>query len=451
MSKRVDLLKGNITSSITKLALPLMGMSFLQMLYNLVDMFWIGKLGSGAVAAVGTGGLFLWLSAGIHNLAQIGGQVLVGQSLGAGEKEKAGAYTYSALFVSVVINLIIGFSCLFFTSQITSVFNLNDPKVIKDAETYIRITGGLVIFSHLGKILTSLITTTGDSKAPLRATFIGLGFNLILDPILIFGLFGMPKLGVLGAALATVIAQITVVSMLLLYTLKDKHLFCYVNLKKKPNFDYCKRIVKLSFPTTVQATAYPLISIYISRLVAGFSDDAIAVQRIGSQVESISWLTTEGFAIAVNSFIAQNFGAGNIERAKKGFFSALGLLSIIGTFATILLVGWATPIFGLFLSEPEILVMGRDYLVIIGISQLFMCVELLAISALNAFSQTKLPAVISLTFMILRIPMATYLSQTWLGLNGIWISIAVSTILKGIFLLLGVLIFFKKGKCFQEK
>ncbi len=444
MSKRVDLLSGPIAFSLTKLALPLMGISFLQMAYNLTDMFWIGKLGPGAVAAIGTGGLLLWLSQGIHTIAQLGGQVLVAQKLGAQDKQAAARYAHAAIFLSCSITLSLGLIFMFGSAQIVSIFNLNDPQVIAQAQTYLRVTGGCVIFMLLAKLLTSLITTTGDSRTPFKATIFGLAFNMIFDPIFIFGYFGFPEMGVLGAAVATVLAQCIVLSILLFHCVKDTHLFSYIKIRSLPNVHAIIHIVRLGLPTTLQNTLFPLISIFISRLTAGFGDNAVAVQRIGSQIESISWMTTDGFAIAVNSFVAQNFGAKNYTRAKKGAHQAIVILSMFGLFSTCLLLVGARPIFQLFLSDPIVVNMGVDYLMIVGITQLFLCYEILSSNILNAFGKTMYPAVISTVFTAMRIPIALLLTSTVLGLNGIWWALTLSTLFKGSCLLAVALYFLRK-------
>ncbi len=438
MKKKIDLLNGNITKSLTALALPLMGMSFLQMAYNLTDVFWIGRLGAGPVASVGTGGLLLWLAMGVYMLAQIGGQVFVGQNLGAKNYKKAADYAYGSIVLCVVIAIILGLTFTLATDPIISFFKLNDPTVVQDAKDYIAITGGLVIFSLLAKLITTLTTVTGDSKTPFIATGIGLVFNMVFDPILIFGLFGFPKLGVIGAAIATVLAQFIVLAVLLFNARKDKTLFCHIKLSHLPKFEIYQKIIKLGLPTTIQSILYPVISMYISRMVAGFGDGAVAVQRVGSQIESISWMTTDGFAIAVNSFIAQNYGAGNVKRAKEGYYKAFKILSCIGVFATLLLIFGAKPIFGIFLSEPQVLAMGASYLVILGFSQWFMCIEILSSSAMNAFSKTFIPAFINIVLTGIRIPLAYILSATALGIDGIWWSISISTIGKGICLFIAI-------------
>ncbi len=441
MAKRVNLLSEPIHLALIKLSLPLMGMSFIQMAYNLTDIFWIGRLGAGPVASVGTGGLLLWFSMGIHTIAQLGGQVYVAQNLGAGKMKEAGQYATAALLLSSGISAMLG--CLFFfaTTPIVSFFQLNNASVIADAEVYIKVTGGWIIFSLLAKLLTALITTTGDSKTPFIATSVGLIFNIILDPILIFGWFGMPALGVLGAALATVIAQMIVFVLLALQICKRQHLFAHVLMRDNlPTPKVFVRIIKLGWPTTIQATFFPVISMVISRFVAGFGDEAVAVQRIGSQIESISWMTAEGFSVAVNSFMAQNYGAGNWKRTKDGYYQALLMLGGVGLLNTALLIFGSTAIFSLFIDDATVIAMGGAYLVILGISQFFMCLEILSLSAMNALGRTKTPACVSIVFTGLRIPMAIVLSATVLGLTGIWWSIAISTILKGIFLALAIII-----------
>ena len=416
MSKRVDLLNGKIAVSLTRLALPLMGMSLIQMAYNLTDMLWIGRMGADSVAAVGSAGLFMWLSMGVNTLAQVGGQVRVAQKIGAGEMQQAADYAQTAIWLSLGLSALLGAIYTFGATPLIGFFRLNSPAVIAAAEVYLRVVGIGLIFSCGAKTMISLITITGNSRTPFVATTIGLIVNIVLDPILIFGMAGMPKLGVFGAALATVIAQVVVFALVAVYAAKDTHLFGRMKFFSLPNTAYAKDILKLSLPATMQNILFPSISMIISRLVASFGDGAVAVQRVGSQIESISWMTAEGFATAVNSFVAQNYGAGNNKRARRGYYTSLIILSLWGCFSTMALVIWAAPLFKLFIPDADILTMGVDYLVILGYSQLFMCIEILTTSAFNGFGQTMLPATINVTLTAARIPAAYFLSATALGL-----------------------------------
>ena len=137
MSKRVNLLEGNILSSLTRLALPIMATSLVNMAYNMTDMIWIGRVGPGAVAAVGAAGMYMWLSQGIAVLARMGGQVKVDQSLGAGDAPLAGRFAQNSLQLGLLLSTIFTLIMLVFNKPLIGFFNLNDPTVVRDARTYL--------------------------------------------------------------------------------------------------------------------------------------------------------------------------------------------------------------------------------------------------------------------------------------------------------------------------
>lgn len=142
MRKTIDLLHGPVLSSLTRLAIPIMATSLIQMAYNLTDMIWIGRVGSNAVAAVGAAGMYMWLSNGLVALARMGGQVNVGYALGAGQKETAGESASGALWLCVLMGVIYGLGCALFASPLIGFFHLNSPVVISDARIYLQITCG---------------------------------------------------------------------------------------------------------------------------------------------------------------------------------------------------------------------------------------------------------------------------------------------------------------------
>ena len=406
MARQVDLLKGNILRSLTLLALPIMGSQLVQMAYNLTDMIWIGRVGAGAVAAVGAAGMFMWLSNGMAVLPRMGGQVKVAQSIGAGDIEAAGRYAAAALQMGGVMSLAYTAAMLVGAGPLIGFFRLNSAEVEAQARAYL----------------------------PFFAMAVGLGANIVLDPVLIFGAGPFPKWGVAGAAVATVAAQGIVFALLARYAVQDQTLFAHVRLKRPAARDELAAIAKVSGPATAMNIIFPLIGMVIARLVAGWGDAAVAVQKVGSQIESISWMTADGFAAAVNSFIAQNCGAGNLRRARRGFGAAFLLMTVWGILCSALLIFCAAPIFRFFIPEADVLPMGVDYLVILGYSELFMCWEILVGGAYAGFGNTLPSSVVSIVFTGLRIPAAIALSATALGLSGVWWSISISSIFKGVIL-----------------
>ena len=444
MKKNIDLLNGPVLMSLTRLAIPIMATSLIQMAYNLTDMIWIGRIGSNAVAAVGAAGMFMWLSNGLASLPKMGGQVNAGYSLGAGRSDDAAGYSLSALLLSALFGLAFGLVCAVFASPLIGFFKLNSPSVIADAESYLKITCGLVVFSFLNQTFTGIFTAIGNSRAAFLATTTGLAVNIFLDPVLIFGFGPIPATGVTGAAIATVGAQLIVTLMFLYFAAKDEVIFRKMNIRRKPDMHYSAAIMRIGLPTSVQSRMFTGISMIIARMIAGYGDAAVAVQKVGSQIESISWMTAEGFAAAVNSFIAQNYGAGNRTRIRKGYTCAMGVVFVWGIVCTLLLMLCPGPIFRIFITEAAVLPLGIDYLVILGVSQLFMSAEITTAGAFSGYGKTIPPSVISIVFTVLRIPLALVLCRTPLALNGIWWSITISSILKGVLLLAWFLHFLRK-------
>lgn len=435
MQKNIDLLHGPVLPSLTKLALPIMATSLVQMAYNMTDMIWIGRIGSNSVAAVGAAGMYMWLSNGFATLSKMGGQVNVGHALGSGRTAAATKYAATAIQLTTILGLLLGLLSVLFAAPLIGFFKLTSPAVIADATIYLKVTCGCVIFSFLNQTFSGILTATGNSKSAFLSTATGLVVNIVLDPVLIFGVGPFPELGVLGAAIATVIAQFIVMLMFIYFAYKDKVVFHNIKLFQPPKASHVADLVRIGLPTAVQSLFFTGISMIISRLVAGYGDAAIAVQKVGTQIESISWMTAEGFAAAVNSFTAQNYGAGYHARVKKGYKSAMGVVLIWGVICTLLLIFLPSPIFRAFIPEAAILPMGVDYLMILGVSQLFMCVEITTSGAFAGLGKTLPPSIVAVVLTIARIPMAMVLSQTGLGLNGIWWSITISSIFKGIALL----------------
>ena len=426
--KKVNLLEGKIFSTLMTLALPIMGTSLIQMAYNLTDMIWIGRMGASAVAAVGSAGMYMWLSNGISTLAKMGGQVNVGQAIGSGNKKKALQYSEATIQLGIVFGIVFGIISLLFHKQMIGFFDLNSSGVISQAEIYLIVTCGFVVVNFLNQIFTSLMTAIGNSHHPFIATTVGLVVNIVLDPVFIFTF----HLGVLGAAIATVIAQVIVLMMMIYYARKDQVLFDEFHLFRKLPMDTFKRILKVGLPTGIQSMCFTFISMVIARFIAGYGDVAIAVQKVGSQIESISWMSAEGFGSALNAFVAQNYGNDNIERVQKGTYSALRTCMLWGVFTTLVLLVFPQFIFQIFISEKDVIPLGVDYLQILAFSQLFMCIESTLAGALNGLGKTFIPSCVSTVLTAARIPMVMVLSATFLGLNGIWWAISISSIFKGI-------------------
>lgn len=435
MERTKQLTEGPIFKALIELALPIMASSFLGTVYNITDMAWIGILGAKAVAAVGVGGMYLWLSQGLSTLARVGGQVHVAQCFGKGKKEEAASYAGAALKLTLLFAVFFSALCLIFTGPLVAFFRLGDAETVTRAVTYLRIAGGLVVFSYLNVVLTGLYTAQGNSKTPFFANFSGLLVNLIMDPVLILGIGIFPRLDEAGAAFATVGAQavVTIVFAVDIVRKKDtENVLGRLNLLGKTEKRFYKGIFKIGGPAAVQGTVYCGISMILARMAAGFGAAAVAVQRVGGQVESLSWNTADGFGVAMNAFCGQNYGAGKLDRVKEGYRLSVWTMGLWGSFILLVFLLFPHTLSSVFFHEKEVVEISVDYLIAIGFSEPFMCVELMTVGALSGLGKTKLCSVISISLTAARIPLAVLLCSLSLGLNGIWWAMSVSSICKGI-------------------
>ena len=439
-SHHVDLLNEAIAPALTRLALPIMTTSLVQMLYNLTDMAWIGRLGAGAVTAVGSAGMYTWFSQGFAIFARTGGQVKTAHCLGAGENDSAAQYARGALQLGILFAVLYGLVSLFGASRLIGFFKLNSPEVIAQAEWYVRIACGLVIFSYLNAILTGLLTAAGNSRTPFIVNVAGLVFNVVLDPVLIFGIGPFPELGVSGAAAATVTAQALVSLLFFKAVLREKVLFPHLRLWVLVPVKVWREIVRIGVPSAVQNLIYAGISMILTRLITGWGDLAVAAQRVGSQIESVSWMVGDGFSAAVNAFLGQNYGAKRYDRVRRGYFCAIAMTAAWGLCTTFLLIGMARLLFSIFLQEEEVMAIGVNYLRIVGLSQMFMMVEQTSIGAFSGLGRTLYPSIVSVTFTSARIPVAVLLSSV-MGLSGIWWALSISSMVKGCILFVSFVVF----------
>lgn len=446
MDRNINLKEGDITSALLKLALPIMGTSFIQMLYSLTDMMWLGRLSTNAVAAAGAVGFFMWLGMSLVLISQIGVSVGVSQAHGRDDIEEAKEYISNGIKLNIVIGLIYGVFLLVFRKQVIGFFNLDNIEAVSMGIQYLIIIASGIVFHFINPVFSAIFNASGNSVTPFKATSIGLIANIILDPLLIFGIGPFPKLGIRGAAFATVMAQIIVTLIFLMITRKNKVLFSDLNIFGLAKKDYIKKITKLGIPASIQSAAHAIISMILTRILAQWGATAIAVQSIGSQVESISWMTAEGFSQAIAAFTGQNYGARKFERVEKGFYKGAQMAGTIGVFATFLLIFGGRFIFKIFTPEDALAIeQGTVYLRILGYSQFLMTLEIASAGVFNGLGKTHIPATIGIALNLLRIPMAIVFSSTMLEMTGVWWSISISSILKGLVLTVLVIYMFKKG------
>ncbi|MCL2065189.1 MAG: MATE family efflux transporter [Candidatus Cloacimonetes bacterium] len=447
MKYKIDLTTGNIALKLTKVSLPIMFTSFIQMAYQLTDMFWVGRLGSGAVAAIGSAGFFGWLGMSIAFMAKIGTEVCIAQAAGRNDQESVKNYMINGLGLAVLLTSIYASLIFIFAPSLINFFNLgtdvNSYNPTSNAISYLRIISFGMVLTFTHPTFSAIYNGLGKTKLPFYIMSTGLLCNMVLDPLLIFGIGPFPKMGVQGAAIATVIAQILVTTQFVLSIKKNfdfiKGVKCFFNISK----EYYLKIMKIGFPPSIQSALFAIIAILIARIISQWGPIPIAVQRIGSQIEALAWMTAGGFSTALSAFVGQNYGAGLNKRVWEGYLTAFSIMSGIGIFVSLLLYIFPEFLFSIFVKEADTIHQGIVYLKILAYSQLFMCIEIMTQGAFNGLGKSMPPSIVGITFNILRIPTAIILSGI-IGLNGIWWSISGSSIFKGVILVIWFVLFYQK-------
>jgi len=430
-----NLTEGPITSQIVRLTLPILGTSFVQMAYNLTDMLWLGRVGSHAVAAVGIASYFTWIGVSIMLIGRIGAEVGVSQSLGAKDKVRANHFALNAVTLVFVLSAIYGIITWLFAKELVSFFHVNNSGVEASAISYIRIIsiGSLLYYSN--PTFSGIINGTGNSKLPFRINAVGLLANVVLNPILIFGWGPIPGLGSDGSAIATVISQ-AIVLFLFIFTIgSGRSALGKIRMRLEFHWNFVRKVIQVGTPVALHSILFASFAVALARIIAPWGAMPIAVQSVGAQIEALSWMTAGGFSTALGVFTGQNFGAGKWDRIFKGYFTTISISGAIGILVTICFLLFGREIFTLFLREEEAIALGVRYLSILALSQFFMCIEITTGGVFNGMGKTIPPSLVGITITGLRIPLAIYLSQPQMfGVTGVWWSITLTSILKGIVL-----------------
>ena len=424
-----DLTRGPIFRGLISLAVPMMGAQLVQMLYNLTDMFWLGRLGSEQLAASGAVGLYMWLSVSPMLIGNIGAGIGVSQSVGRGERDRAKAYAQTAFLLNAALGLLYGAVMIVFHRQMIGFFAFREQTVVHDAELYLVIVSAAIPLTYLSAVMSSTFTAAGNSRVPFICNFIGMTLNIGLDPLLIF----VAGMGIGGAAAATAIGQAIVCALLFIMIKRHKDRpFESINYFVLPAVGDIRQILRWAIPTSVEGFLFTFLAMVTSRREAFFGADAMAISRVGSQIESLTWLLGGAFGSALITFIGQNYGAKRWERINETFRLASIALFCYGAVVCFIMVVPGRYIFALFLPDPAFTGMSLAYLRILAIAQIPMCMEGAASNAFRGLGRTTPPAIVNTTCNVLRVIFVYLLSMSALGLNGIWVGITASHLVKGV-------------------
>ena len=420
--RRKEILEGSIPRTLVVLSVPLIIGQMIQVLNNLIDTFWLGRLGRVAVSAP----TMSWpLLAPLFFLAGgllMGGMSLISRLAGAGRGKDLEVVIPNFLYLMVLAGVLV-FAVVFPIFPL--LFRaLSTPESIMGAvKVYFGTVALGIPFLFAGMGANTVLRALGDTYTPFYINLASVLLNLLLDPILIFGF----SLGVEGAAIATTLANIFL-SVSAIYVLIRRSLLKIVKIDRS----IWKGLLGIGGPTALGNLLTGLHISVIMKIVASFGVVAVAAYGIGARL--LSFINTLIFGVSGGNSIVlgQNVGKGNIERARRSLWITTGGLILVMGALAILLFLWAEPVYRLFIEDPAVVRVGTQFLRIYVWSVVFFALFLPTIRALKVVGKAKLAAGIDiLRTWGIRVPLV-YLLSVFMGLAGVWWGLLLESAFEGI-------------------
>ena len=422
-----DFTKGSLNRAILLLAIPMVLEMVLESLFAVVDVFWVGRLGADAVATVGLTESLLSLVFAVGLGLSLSTTAMVARRIGEKDPEGAAVAGVQAIAIGLAVSLLVGIPSFFFAPQLLKLMGAS-PQIIATGSGYARIAlggSGVIMLLFLNN---AIFRGAGDAAIAMRLLWVSNIINLILDPCLIFGWGPFPKLGVTGAALATLTGRSIGVLYQFYRLLRGSERIRILRSQIRLDLPVLLRLLRVSLTGILQFAIAHTSWIGLVRIVSIFGSAALAGYTIAIRIVIFVLLPSWGLSNAAATLVGQNLGAKQPERAEKsvwrtGFYNML-FLGGIGLFFTI----FATPIVSLFTQDPQVVPLAASCLRIISYGNIGYAYGMVMLQAFNGAGDTVTPTIVHLFgFWFLEIPLAYALAiPAHLHSNGVFISIVIA-------------------------
>ncbi|QLD84163.1 MATE family efflux transporter [Natronomonas halophila] len=331
---------------LTLLSIPLLAQNVVEVASLVIDLFWIGRLGGDAVAAVGLAApLFSLLLILVIGVPYIGTMILVSQRVGADEQEAAREATFNGVVLGAILSIVIGGGAVVVAPTLVELLTVIRPEptpahVVELTVDYFRILALGLVFAATSDVIEAAFVARGDSRAALSISVATVGTILIADPVLIFGLEPIPALGVAGAALASVLGFAAGLVLAVAFVLRGRCGGVMSRAATRVSLDEFRALVDRGLaPSAQQANrrVADLVIVVIVFLAGGPA--ALAAYAVGTRVFSAASIPAQGFQSATQSVVGQNLGAGKPERAART--ARVGVVILGGVLALLAIIQWA--------------------------------------------------------------------------------------------------------------
>ncbi len=418
-----------IGPELLRLALPVLASQLLRVGYQWVDALWVKGLGVDATAAVTTSVFVMWSVYSLHDVIGLGVSPFVSQLLGAGDRDRAGVAAFKGVRASALLGLIGTFAGLFLARPIYHLMHA-DPGVVDQGGRYLSVVLSAAPLPMIGLTCEVIMRAAGDTRTPLMIDLFAIGLNAALDPFLIYGWGPFPRMGVAGAAWATVIAQAVMVACYLTVAARGHRAFPFRRRAAGPPVRVAS-MAKVGFPGAMIGFLFSVVYIAFARAAGAFGPAALAVVGVANRIEALHFVNSVALGGAGATLVGQNLGARRPDRAVQTIMTAnLWNLWISLALMTAFLT-WPEMFLHLFSRDPGVIALGVPYLRVLALCLPFVGLEIVTAECIIGSGHTVAMSVIFTSVSILRIPLA-FLVPGWTGTGVVGIAwlIVVSAILR---------------------
>jgi putative MATE family efflux protein len=443
-----DFTSGDLNRAILLLAIPMVLEMVLESLFAIVDMFFVGRIGANAVATVGLTESLLSLVFAVAMGLSLSTTAMVARRIGEKDPEGAAVAGVQAIILGLTVSVVVGVPCLIYAPRLLQLMGAS-PEIVASGSGYARIAlggSGVVLMLFLNN---AIFRGAGDAAIAMRLLWVSNIINLVLDPCLIFGLGPFPRLGVTGAALATLTGRSIGVGYQFYRLLRGTERMRILRRQIRVNFEILWRLVRVSITGILQFAIAHTSWIGLVRIVSIFGAAALAGYTIAIRILIFVILPSWGLSNAAATLVGQNLGAGQPDRAetsvwRTGFYNML-FLGAIG----VVMVLFAEPIVGLFTHDAEVLPLAASCLRILSYGNIGYAYGMVMLQAFNGAGDTITPTWVNLFgFWFLEIPLAYWLAiPMGLRSKGVFYSIVVA---EGAIAAAGIILF-KRGRWRKQK
>lgn len=443
-----DLTKGPIPELLFKLALPAV-FSLLGYTVNyFIDGIWVGRLGPKSLAALAPASFIMWIIYSFMGIMPVGLVAVISRYYGEKNLGKASEVSQKIVQFSAMLSLIFLLAVLIFSRYIFLFIGVSS-EVVRMGNSYLVVMAFVMPAFFIGEVFFGIFRASGDTTTPMKLTMGAVVCNMILDPLLIFGIGPFPRMELAGAALATVIGHYLALVWAIYKIHKGKIPFKVFASRILPvDFSVIWKVARVGIPISISGVMFSIVYLILSKVAAPYGDFVVASFRVGQLVESVSFMVCFGFGQAAASMVGQNLGAKLPKRAEKSAWCAIAVISVITFCFSFLFYFFSKPITSLFTNDPQMMTAAVYYLKIVALCQVMMGFEIVIEGVFSGAGDTVPPMVVSTIGTVIRIPLAiVFAGLLGFGYPGIYWAITASTIIKGV----AIFIWFRIGKWKHKK